>query len=111
VFAEGGHVPSEKHTAEEVWPKDTIYYEKTRLQHDDPTALAKAAMIRTERWKYVARLVGKEELYDLEADADELVNRIDDAGLSDVVVELRNQLLQWLLRTSDDVPFDQDPRR
>jgi arylsulfatase A-like enzyme len=111
VFADGGHVPSEKHTAEAIWPKDTIYYEKTRLQHDDPTTLAKAAMIRTEGWKYVARLVGKEELYDLQADPDELVNRIDDERLGDVVVELRDRLLRWFLRTSDDVPFDLDSRR
>jgi arylsulfatase A-like enzyme len=66
-------------------------------------------MIRTERWKYVARLAEKEELYDLEADPSELVNRIDDC-LNDVVAELRTHLLQWFLRTGDDVPFDQDPR-
>jgi arylsulfatase A-like enzyme len=94
-----------------VWPKDTIYHEKTRLQHDDPTTLAKAAMVRTERWKYVARLAGKEELYDLSADPGELVNRIDEEGLSDVVAGLRTQLLQWFLLTADDVPFERDSRR
>jgi arylsulfatase A-like enzyme len=114
VFADGGHAPSETHALEPLWPDGTdygTYYEKTHIQYEDPTTLAKAAMIRTERWKYVARLAGQlEELYDLEADPGELVNRIDDEGLRDVVAELRNELLQWFLRTGDDVAFDQDPR-
>lgn len=110
VFAEGGHAPGETHTLEDLWPEGNIYHEKTRLQHDDSTTLAKAAMVRTERWKYVARLEGKEELYDLDADPGELVNRIDDAALAGVVGEMRDRLLRWFLETGDDVPLDRDRR-
>jgi arylsulfatase A-like enzyme len=111
VFAEGGQMPWERHALEDVWPEGSIYHEKTRIQHDDPTTLAKAAMVRTRRWKYVARLAGREELYDLEADPGELRNRIDDAGLQEVVAGLRSELLRWFLETGDDVPFDKDSRR
>jgi len=113
IFAEGGHLPSESHTPEPVFPKDgpfAIYHEKTRIQNEDRTTIAKAAMVRTEKWKYVARLAGREELYDLESDPGELVNRIDDESLGDVVAELRGRLLDWFLRTGDIVPFDQDQR-
>ena len=110
VFAEGGQAPGEQHTLETLWPEDTIYYEKTRLQNDDPSTVAKAAMIRTNRWKYVARLAGKEELYDLQADAEELVNLIDEAKYAGIVADLREQQLQWFMATGDDVPFDKDRR-
>lgn len=113
VFAEGGHLPSESHTAEPILPKDgpvAIYHEKTRIQNEDHTTIAKATMVRTDRWKYVARLAGREELYDLESDPGELVNRIDDGGLRHVVSELRDRLLDWFLRTGDVVPFDLDRR-
>jgi arylsulfatase A-like enzyme len=52
VFAEGGHLPSEPHTPEPLFPKEgpfAIYHEKTRIQNDDPTTIAKAVMVRTER--------------------------------------------------------------
>jgi arylsulfatase A-like enzyme len=110
VFADGGQAPGEKHTLETRWPEGTIYYEKTRLQNDDPTTVAKSAMIRTDRWKYVSRLAGKEELYDLQADPGELVNLIDDAEYAEVVADLREQQLRWFLATGDDVPFDRDKR-
>lgn len=112
VFAEGGQVPGEgDQTLETIWRAGTIYHDKTRLQHDDPTLLAKATMIRTEAWKYVARLNGQEEeLYDLEADPQELTNLAGRGTHLDVVADLRNQLLQWFLATGDAVPFDRDAR-
>ena len=111
VFAEGGQLPWERHTLETLWPKDTIYFEKTRLQNDDPTTVAKGAMIRTAEWKYVARLGAKEEeLYDLKADPGELVNLAADVRYRDLIEDLRDRQLQWFLETGDDVPFDRDDR-
>jgi arylsulfatase A-like enzyme len=111
VFADGGQVPGETHTLEDRWPVDTIYYEKTRIQNDDPTTVAKGTMIRTNRWKYVARLEGREEeLYDLEADPGELTNLAGDDKYADLITDLRNRQLQWFLSTGDAVPFDRDSR-
>jgi arylsulfatase A-like enzyme len=111
VFADGGQLPWEKHTLETLWPKDTIYYEKTRIQNDDPTTVAKGTMVRTAEWKYVARLEGREEeLYDLKADPGELVNLAADEKYKDLIEDVRDQQLQWFLQTGDDVPFDRDDR-
>ncbi len=111
VFAEGGQVPGETHTLEDRWPADTIYYDKTRIQNDDPTTVAKGTMIRTDRWEYVAKLEGEEEeLYDLQADPGQLTNLAGDDKYADVITELRKQLLKWFLATGDAVPFDRDSR-
>ena len=40
----------------------------------------KAVMCRTQDYKYVRRLYGSDELYDLKAGPMELTNRIDDHG-------------------------------
>lgn len=42
-----------------------------------------------------ARRAGKEELYDLKNDPQELYNRIDDPALSEVRNDLRKRLLHW----------------
>ena len=111
VFCEGGHGPTEMQSIEPLFPAESIYHEKTRAQQEDPSTVAKAVMVRTERWKYVARLVGGDELYDLAEDPDELANRVDDPGLREVQAELKERLLRWMIETSDEVPMHQDPRR
>ena len=111
VFADGGQLPWEKHTLETLWPENTIYHDKTRIQNDDPTTVAKAAMIRTSEWKYVARLGGKEEeLYDLKSDPGELVNLATEEKYAALIRDLRDRQLQWFLETGDVVPFDRDDR-
>ena len=111
VFAEGGHRPHETQSIEPLFPEESIYHVKTRVQQEDPSTVAKAAMVRTESWKYVSRLAGGDELYDLAADPGELLNRIDDPTLTRVRADLRERLLRWFVETSDQVPRAQDPRR
>lgn len=50
--------------------------------------------VRTDRWKYVRypELREMDELYDLQADAGEMRNRISDAGARSVLESLRNEL-------------------
>jgi len=60
-------------------------------------------MIRTREFKFVDHLTGKDELYDLREDPEELVNRIDDESLADVRKTLQQQLRQWLEHQQD--PF------
>jgi choline-sulfatase len=78
------------------------YYHKVNLQNDDPTTVARSTMLRTKDWKLIIRSSGKEELYNLKEDPYELTNLIDDPTLEDLRCELRNQLLYWYLRTSDN---------
>lgn len=56
------------------------------------------AMVRTERYKLVLRNQGQgpNELWDLEADPGEQVNRIDDRALDGVARSLRRDLERWI---------------
>ncbi|SDL13545.1 sulfatase-like hydrolase/transferase [Tessaracoccus oleiagri] len=57
-------------------------------------------MVRTARWKYVLRLEGPDELYDLDSDPDERRNLVDDTAHSGIVDELAAQLSAWFERHS-----------
>ncbi|WP_274365569.1 sulfatase-like hydrolase/transferase [Paenibacillus thermotolerans] len=53
-------------------------------------------MIRTKEWKYVHRYpYGPHELYDLQGDPDECVNRIDDPACRETVSAMRIRLAEW----------------
>jgi arylsulfatase A-like enzyme len=52
-------------------------------------------MIRTRRFKYIHNHGSTDELYDLETDPGEYVNRIDDATLQSVHDNLRARLFAW----------------
>jgi choline-sulfatase len=53
-----------------------------------------AFMLRKGRWKYHEYVGYKPELFDLESDPDEAINKVDDPACIAVVKELRNQLRQ-----------------
>jgi arylsulfatase A-like enzyme len=59
-------------------------------------------MIRTARWKLIhyAR-AGRWQLFDLQADPDEIENLVDDPMRQAVVAELRDKLQAWRRRTGD----------
>jgi arylsulfatase A-like enzyme len=59
--------------------------------------------VRSERYKLIVREGQKSELYDMAEDPWEQQNRIDDSSLSDVKTELREQLVQHMLRTSPNL--------
>ena len=115
VFCEGGRLASEKHCSESVDPsiqngfRNNVMWPRYAAQFDDE-AHAKGAMIRTRKWKYIYRAHGKCELYDMEQDPQELVNCVEDAALTDVVLQLKEQLLLWYQDTADTVPYDKDER-
>ena len=67
-------------------------------------------MMRGERYKYVSRTLGGDELYDLREDPNETTNRIHDPALADVAAAMRLDMLKWLQATDDVVPFDHDAR-
>jgi len=113
VFAEGGYLPREPQCFEtKVQSPDLpflgIYYDKIRISYDDPTTVSRAAMIRTNEWKYVARSEGQEELYNLIIDPQELTNIINDANFKEIRENLRYRLLKWYIDTSDNAPMKKE---
>ena len=90
-------------------PKASPYWPKMMAQTDD-AAHAKGIMMRGQRYKYVSRSVGPDELYDLERDPGETCNLIDDGGSADLVASMRLDMLKWLQATADIVPYEFDQR-
>ena len=115
VFCEGGRQPGETHCDEyhqcgaNGAPTTTPYWPKMMAQRDDE-AHAKGIMMRDERYKYVSRTLGRDELYDMQLDPNETTNRIDDPALAPVVARMQRETLKWLQATDDIVPFAQDQR-
>ncbi len=110
VFADGGH-------EEEMWGrfarparrKDKSGEEhraaKQEVYGECPETMARAKMVRTDRWKLVTRLTGGNELYDLDSDPWELSNLWGRRDLAHVVCDLQQMLIDWCLRTDTDRPF------
>jgi arylsulfatase A-like enzyme len=86
------------------------YQAKSDLQHEQPELVGKATALRTRAWTFVHRLYESDELYDRRADPQETTNLIDAPDHASTAAELRGQLLDWLVRTSDVIPWDPDPR-
>ena len=115
VFCEGGRLTEERHCSEAAhYPsllhKESEYYPRISLQASQGPEHTKATMIRTRDYKYVRRLYEKDELYDLRDDKANRHNRIDDPAYTQVLLELKEQMLTWRQRTADVVPFAADDR-
>jgi len=115
VCCEGGRLPGEQHCDEyhsvgPNGPKESfVYWPKMKAQIDD-AAHAKGTMLRTQTMKYISRITGEDELYDLAADPQEKHNCIAYPAYADQLAQLRWKLLQWLQATSDVVPHTYDRR-
>lgn len=115
VFCEGGRLPEEKHCDEyhqiggtTASPGD-VYWPKKKAQSEDD-AHAKATMIRSRHYKYIRRITGENELYDLQKDPHEMKNVIHDPSYAEVVTRLQDAMLQWLQETCDVVTYEMDRR-
>ncbi|MFN8445988.1 MAG: sulfatase-like hydrolase/transferase [Caldilineaceae bacterium] len=60
-------------------------------------------MVRDRRWKYIWNPTDVDELYDLERDPAELVNRISDTTCAEELRRLRHELVHWMESTSDSL--------
>lgn len=80
------------------------YQIKQRALYDNPTINIRAKMIRGQRWKYVYRLEGLEELYDLETDPDELQNLARDGEYHETLHEQRRLLMHKLIEAETIEP-------
>lgn len=115
VTCEGGRNPEEIHCDEfhANGPNGTTSYSPYYARHLAQTnseAHAKGFMIRTAEYKYVSRVNGADELYDLRKDPRERHNIISDSEYGETLLDMERKLRLWLMRTADVVPFDYDKR-
>jgi arylsulfatase A-like enzyme len=108
VFSEGGHNPDEAHIHDIACPYGGVYYQKHHQWAVDPLVMSKAWMARDEQYKFIYCPDEFDELYDMTADPGETVNLADDPAMADVVRRMRDRLLEWLSRTADHIPEDED---
>lgn len=115
AFCEGGRRAEETHCDEfHMFGPDGIaqdqHYFPRLLVQCDAKAHAKGTMIRNHEYKYICRLYGSDEFYDLCKDPQELRNVIQDPAYTDKVEKLRKEMLLWYQDTCDVVPHTYDNR-
>ena len=90
-------------------PDNVSREEYERLENDtghhlcDTISRGRVKGVRTDRYKYCVTPGDVDELYDLEADADELVNLARRPEHGHTVVQHRTLILDWLIETEDTV--------
>ncbi|MCR5795740.1 MAG: sulfatase-like hydrolase/transferase [Solobacterium sp.] len=115
VFCEGGRRACEKQADEyhkygDAGPaKTSDYWAKMNAEADDD-AHEKGTMICDGRYKYVLRLSGKDEFYDLKEDPQEKYNRIQEERYASEILRLKLQMLKWYQETCDTVAREYDSR-
>jgi arylsulfatase len=68
------------------------------------TWIGQGKMIRSGRWRYAWWANGEEELYDVDADPDELANLAAAGEHRELVRDLRDRLLLWAVQSEDQLP-------
>jgi arylsulfatase A-like enzyme len=117
AFTEGGRRDAEMQVSEQESlhdfgpePTRSLYFPRLDVQVNDPAAHSRAVMVRSLTHKYIRRLSGEDELYDLRADPMELDNVIAAPAYAPALAELKERLLSWYLDTTDIVPRKTDAR-
>lgn len=114
VFCEGGRTMEEQHTKEAESKINTVptglYWPRISIQMADGPEHGKAAMFRTQRYKYVKRLYELDELYDLEKDPNEEHNIIEKMEYQDIVRQMKEKALDFYMKTCDIVKLTPDKR-
>lgn len=107
AFTEGGFLLSEEPLLEQApYPYDI----KAALQHTDTATVGKAVSIRDKEWTYIYRLYEAPELYNRNADPQELHNLAEMADYSAERRRLEAEVLRWMVSSSDFLPWKKDPR-
>jgi arylsulfatase A-like enzyme len=107
VLTEGGFSPIDVDLLERA---GGLYGPKARLQHEQPELVGKAIAVRTADHTYVHRQCESDELYDRNGDPAETRNLITDPMHAEVAPALRQRVFDWLVATSDVIPWRKDPR-
>lgn len=113
VFAGGGYDTREpqcfeEYLAPEENPIAGVYFDKIDLQNSIPETVCRSQMIRTKEWKLVMRSLEEqgEELYNIKNDPDELVNLINDSRYKKQIENMKEQLIRFFIKTSDNPPWE-----
>ncbi|MGI6578462.1 MAG: sulfatase-like hydrolase/transferase [Eubacteriales bacterium] len=114
VYCEGGYDMFERHVHELLRPTPmhipgAIYYPKSLQQDKHPESVCRTVMMRNNRYKFVVRTNGENELYDMDNDPLEYENLYCIDEYKELVVELKDKMLTWMISTSDVVPHDKGP--
>ena len=115
VCCEGGRLPEESHcdeyhSAGPDGPDVNFVYWPKMMAQTDHEAHAKASMIRSRDYKYVSRITGEDEFYDLKNDPGETVNQIKNPVYASEIASMRIEFMRWMQRTADVVPYAYDKR-
>lgn len=111
VFAEGGRLPDEEHWGIEGLAPENWYAKRRDVVNANPDVnLSRCASIRTREFAYTYCTNDVDELFDLRADPDGVVNVAQAAEYTDLRADLRDRLLTWVLETSDTLPLQQGSR-
>lgn len=108
AFSEGGFRIDE--AAQNEQADFHPYRLKSSLQQERPELVGRAVCVRTPEWTHVHRLYESDELYDRRADPRETTNLVDQPQHAEVCRDLRAELLDWLVATSDVIRSERDPR-
>jgi arylsulfatase A-like enzyme len=81
-----------------VQPRDDVYM--VRHHHPFPN---EQRFLRTSRIKYAFNALDVDELYDLQADPDEMINCIDDPGYQNVLEEMIQRMWQHIGELGDPI--------
>jgi hypothetical protein len=112
VFSEGGHekeLLGIKITPNEDRQLIVGYLKKAAVREQEPDSLRKAKMSRTRNCKLVYRIKDRNESYDLQDDSLEQDNRYDDPQFAGRIRHMEKMLLDHLIETEENLPFDPAP--
>jgi len=117
VFSEGGYDRHEPHAFEgyparggQISNPNNIYYPKAQQQQEYPESVCRTTMIRNLDFKLIKRTEDVNELYDINKDPMEINNLYYDNEYKEIKLDLEYRMLNWYIKTSDTVPFDEDSR-
>ncbi|MBT9778726.1 sulfatase-like hydrolase/transferase [Clostridium sp. MCC353] len=112
VVCEGGRLPEEEHCDEyhAAVPSENFVYWPKMMAQTDGFAHAKAAMIRSAEYKFISRITGEDEFYDLKNDPGERINHISNPEYAAEINSMRTEMLRWYQKTCDVVPYEYDRR-
>ena len=111
VFAEGGRLQNEDHWGIKGLAPQNWYAKRRDLVNRNPNvSLSRCAMIRTDTFRYTYSTHDVDELFDLRTDPQAIVNLAERNEYREVRLELRERILNWMLETSDTLPFQQGAR-